>query len=152
MSAQQEIDFPGSEEIELTTTVPICKVDEERRLITGVVLEPWDGNSATAEDAEDTQGDVVTAEEIELAAHSFLRQFGKGETFLGFMHGDDAAPLELAESWIARDDITWPNGETTKAGTWLMTIYVADDALWEGVKSGELDGLSLRGSGFRRPA
>ena len=148
--AQHETAEP--EAIELTTEIPTCKVDEDRRLVTGVVLEPWDGDPETAEDSEDTQGDVVTAEEIELTAHKFLRQFGGGKTFIGFMHGDEPAPLELAESWLARDAIAWPNGEVTKAGTWLMTIFIADNALWERVKSGELGGLSLRGTGFSRAA
>ena len=135
--------------VDITATSKICKVDAPRRLFTAIVLEPWDGDPETADESSDTQDDVVTAAEIETAAYLFLRHFGQGETFLGFMHGDDPAPLELAESWIARVDLDFGNGESAKAGTWLMTIYVVDDALWAGVLSGEYDGLSIRGAGYR---
>lgn len=137
--------------VDIVTVVPICKVDQPRRLITIVVLEPWDGDPETADEQSDSQEDVVTAHEIELACHAFLRKFQKGETFLGFMHGDDAAPLELCECWLARTDIEFETSEAVKAGTWLMTLFVADDAMWAGVESGEFDGASLRGAGFRRP-
>ena len=137
--------------VDIKTAIPICKVNKQRRLITVVVLEPWDGDPTTAAESADSQQDVVKAEEIEAAAYSFLRKFQRGETFLGFMHGDAPAALELCESWIARTPIEFEGGESVEAGAWLMTLFVADDDLWSGVESGDLDGASLRGAGFRRP-
>ena len=137
--------------VDIETRIPICKVNKARRLITIVVLEPWDGDPATADEQMDTQDDVVKAVEVEAAAYKFLRKFQRGETFLGFMHGDEPAKLELCECWITRTPIEFEGGESVGAGAWLMTLYVADDDLWAGVESGELDGGSLRGSGFRRP-
>ena len=144
--SQQEIDFPTSEAVDIETALPICKVDKAQRLFTAVVLEPWDGDPATADAAADTQDDVITAEEIEFAMVAFM----KGpDSFLGFMHGDEPADLVLIENWITREPLTFPGGEEVKAGAWLMTIFVADDDLWAGIESGELDGLSIRGDGFR---
>jgi len=137
--------------VDIETAIPICKVDPPRRLITVVVLEPWDGDPATADASMDSQDDVVKAAEVELAAYAFLRKFQRGETFLGFMHGDTPAALELCESWVTRTPIEFETGEKVDAGAWLMTLYVADDGLWAGIESGELDGASLRGAGYRRP-
>ena len=134
-----------SQTVDIETRLPICKVDAAQRLLTAVVLEPWDGDPETAEDSEDTQGDVITAEEIEAAMVDYMKD---PETFLGFMHGDDPAPLVLIENWIARQELTLGD-ETVKAGSWLMTMYVDDDELWAAVESGELDGLSIRVDGLR---
>ena len=141
----QEINCPQA--VDIVTVLPICKVDAPQRLITAVVLEPWDGDPSTADEQSDTQDDVVTAEEIEKAMIRFMKKMARGDAFLGFMHGDDPADLVLIENWQTRVDMTLGD-EEVKAGTWLMTIFVADDELQAGVESGELDGLSIRGKGF----
>lgn len=134
--------------VDIVTVLPICKVDAPQRLITAVVLEPWDGDPATAEEAMDTQDDVITAEEISKAMILFMKDMAEGNSFLGFMHGDDPADLVLIENWQTRTDMTLGE-QSVKAGTWLMTLFVADDELQAGVESGELDGLSIRGEGLR---
>lgn len=134
--------------VDIVTTLPICKVDAPQRLFTAVVLEPWDGDPETAEASEDTQGDVVTVEEISSAMVQFMKDLAAGDSFLGFMHGDDPADLVLIENWQTKADMVL-GAEDVKAGTWLMTIFVVDDDLWAGVESGDLDGLSVRGEGFR---
>lgn len=136
------------EAVDIITTLPICKVDAPQRLFTAVVLEPWDGNPDTAAAQSDTQDDVITAEEITATMIQFMKDLPSGETFLGFMHSDDPADLILIENWQTREDMTLGN-EEIRAGTWLMTIFAADDDIWAGVESGELDGLSIRGEGFR---
>lgn len=140
----------GPEEVDIRARMPILKIDTDRRLITGVVLEPWDGDPETAADQQDSQRDVVRAEVIEEACHAYLRKFNKGTT-LTLMHDDSTeAPLELCECWIARNDILFDDTLIRK-GTWLMTLYVAGDDEWELVKRGDLDGLSFGGTGRRRP-
>ncbi len=138
------------EDVDILATSSIVKVDTDRRLITGVVLEPWDGDPETAAAHQDSQRDVVRAEVIEEACHAYLRKFNKG-THLTLMHDDSTeAPLELCECWITRTDLTFGD-ETVRKGTWLMTLYVAGDDEWDLVKRGELDGLSFGGTGRRRP-
>lgn len=145
--AQQQLGF-SDEEIELETFLPICKVDAPQRLFTAVALAPWDGDPETAEASGDTQGDVVTAEEIEAAMVQFMKDLAAGDSFLAVMHADEPAPLVLIENWQARIDMVLGE-ETIKAGTWLMTLFTADDELWARIESGELDGLSVRGEGVR---
>lgn len=47
---------------DFTMTGEILKADSEKHTVTGIVYEP---------DTEDSQGDFMTAEEIEKAAHYF---------------------------------------------------------------------------------
>lgn len=122
---------------EARIVVPIIKVDREKRLITGEVLVP---------DEVDAQNDTISAEIIEKAEHRFLANFGRdGGTKLGVMHkkfGD--VGIELAESWIAKEDSVL-GGRKIKRGTWLMTIKVISDSVWNQVKRGALTGFSIGG-------
>jgi hypothetical protein len=115
--------------------VPIQKVDTDKRLIIGVVLEP---------DEVDAQKDTIKAEAIERASIKFLANYNL-TTKLGFMHkkfGDIG--LQLAHSWVALED-TKIGGKKVKKGTWLMTMKVVRDALWKDVKAGKYAGFSIGG-------
>jgi hypothetical protein len=108
----------------------------EERFVLGVVLEP---------ETVDSQDDIYDAAEVRAAAHFFMENDGE----LGFMHrqllGQGA---KLLESYIAPVDFVL-DGQTVKAGTWLMAIRIIDDALWEDVKAGRMTGLSIGGSAVR---
>lgn len=115
--------------------VPIQKVDKEKRLVTGVVLEPGE---------VDAQNDTISAEVIEKASIRFLARFND-KTQLGLMHkqfGD--VGLELAHSWIALEP-SKVGGKKVKKGSWLMTMRVVSDKLWQRVKKGEFAGFSVGG-------
>ncbi len=115
--------------------VPIIKVDEEKRLVTGIVLEP---------DEIDAQKDTISPDVIELAAHDFLADYNN-RTKMGLMHkvfGDIG--VELVESWIAREDGEM-NGSPVKKGSWLMTVKVLTNTLWKKIKDGEITGFSIGG-------
>lgn len=116
--------------------LPINKVDSDKRLVTGVVLEP---------DTVDSQGDIVSAEVIEEAAHNFLSRYNQ-QTQLGIMHSVfGKLGIELVESYIAPVDFAL-NGVDVKKGTWIITTKILDDALWEKVKKGEITGYSVGGT------
>jgi len=113
----------------------IAKVDKEKRIVTGIVLEP---------DEVDAQGDTIDAEAIERAAHKFLASYNR-ETQLGVLHtmfGEIG--VELVESWIAKTSFKLGDQKVTK-GTWLMSNKINDDTLWKKVKKGEITGFSIQG-------
>jgi DNA (cytosine-5)-methyltransferase 1 len=120
-----------------SATVEIIKADAEKKVMTGVVLEP---------DEVDAQGDTITAEVIERAAFNFLANFGKTNgTRLGLMHkqfGD--VGLELVQSWVTEKNERI-NGKAVKKGTWLMSVRAVNDALWKKVKAGLFTGFSIGG-------
>lgn len=121
---------------------PILKKDVEKRIITGIVLEPG---------VVDSQGHFETAEEIEKAAHKFLPGYNLGHS-LDLQHDDvDDPPFVLVESWVTKFDNDWPNPEgeieTVKKGTWMISVHVTTDEAWEMVTNGELNGFSIEGTG-----
>jgi len=121
---------------EIAFHMPITKVNKEKQLVTGVVLEP---------NVIDAQGDIISAEAIERAAHTFLARYNRA-TQLGLLHeifGENG--IELVESWIAPVDLKL-GSQRVKQGTWLMTNKIIDDALWKRVKSGDITGFSIGGT------
>lgn len=116
--------------------VPIMKVDEAKREITGIVLEP---------DEVDAQNDTIGEEVITQAAHHFLADYNRA-TQMGLMHRlFGGIGVELYESWIAREDSEL-EGQKVKKGSWLMTVHVLSDQLWERVQRKEITGFSIGGS------
>ena len=114
--------------------VPIAKVNEELREVTGVVLQP---------EVTDAQGDIMDADVIAKAAGSFLANFNKN-TKLGYMHNQFNKRFELRQSFIAPDNMVIAN-KTVKKGAWLMVVKVLDDKVWESVKKGKITGFSIGG-------
>lgn len=110
---------------------PVRKaLDEEKRLITGVVLQP---------EIVDAHGDVVSKDEIENTAIGFMEDFRT----IGKQHMEKAEAVPV-ESFIARGDMIIGD-ETVVDGSWVMTVKVLDDALWEEAKDGKFTGFSIGG-------
>lgn len=120
---------------EADLVVPIVKIDSDRQIVTGIVLEPGE---------VDAQNDTITAEVIERASIGFLSRYNS-ETQLGIMHrvfGD--VGLQLAASWVALHNHTL-GAKKVKRGSWLMSMKVIDPKLWGRVKKGEFTGFSVGG-------
>ena len=111
----------------------IVKVDKDKRFALAPALIP---------DKPDSDGEFVTAEEIERAAHDFMAWY----QMITYMH---AVPLErrdvaIVESYILRES-TRIGGRKLPAGTWMLGLKIFDDKLWDKVKKGELKGISIGG-------
>lgn len=119
----------------ISKQVPILKTEEEKQLVTGVVYEP---------DVEDSHGDIMTAEEIEKAAYTFMENY----QHIDKQHDEIAGKGTVVENWIAKSDMTVGEQEV-KAGTWLMTVRIDDAETWEEIKKGEVTGFSMGGFGER---
>ena len=115
-------------------SVDLFKYDDEQRLIYGVVLVP---------DIEDLQGDVISKEEIQQAAHEY-------QIKSRLIKAQHRAPTdaEVVESYIAPVDIPIGNG-IAPAGSWVMVTRVNSTAMWEAIKKGEITGYSIGGVGER---
>lgn len=112
----------------------IVKTDSENHFVTGIVYEPM---------SVDTQGDYMTAEEIQKAAH----WYAKNGTGVDVQHDEkklDSA--DVVESWIAKADFTLDDTDIKK-GTWLMTVEISDQDIWNKIEKGELTGFSMGGEG-----
>lgn len=112
----------------------ILKADNESHFVTGIVYEPM---------AEDTDGNYMTAEEIEKAAHWFMKHGGDVDIQHCFQKAKD---VEVVESFVAKSDMEMEGQKVTK-GTWIMTMEVADASIWDSITKGEITGFSMGGVG-----
>lgn len=128
--------------------VPIYKQDDEKRLVMGPLLIP---------ETVDLQDDIISADEIEKAAHNymikltfqndpeFLKEVGLNDrSDRGFMHVEFSRKIALVESFLAPVDFEL-NNRAVKKGTWIVTVKVFDDEIWNLVKAGKITGFSIGG-------
>ena len=121
-----------AEQPNVETDVRLLKRDEAQQIVYGVVYEP---------DVVDAHGDFMTADEIEKAAHVFLKEFRN----IDKQHDFTSKVGEVIESYIAPADFEL-GGQTVTKGTWMMAVKVVDD-VWTGIQKGEFTGFSLAGYG-----
>lgn len=130
-------EYPSKQPTSVSKTVTINtkivkSLDEEQRKATFVVLAP---------DEVDLQGDTYSAHWIEKAADNFRDHCFKAN--LAHLMMVDNEDVTIIESYVAPADITIGD-VSIKKGTWLQTWKFNDDMLWEGVKSGYWNGLSIQ--------
>ncbi len=106
--------------------VRIARVDDDRRVVLGMVYEP---------DTLDTYGEFMFADDIETMAHRFAQLWS--ET-IDTNHDNIPNGSFPVESFVARaGDPDFPEA------AWVLGIKVPDDRLWRQIKSGELNGFSF---------
>ncbi|RLF98545.1 MAG: hypothetical protein DRN49_05730, partial [Thaumarchaeota archaeon] len=117
--------------------VPIVKVDKKKHIVYGVVLEP---------EVFDSQKDIVSAEEIEDAAHEFLAFYRK----IDLEHNYVTKKCYPVESYIAPHDMMLGT-EKVKKGSWILGSKVTDPKIWKDIEDGVLTGYSIVGVAQRLP-
>lgn len=113
----------------------IVKTDAEHHFVTGIVYEPM---------TEDAHGNFMTEEEITKAAYWYAKNGRGNDLQHNFEKLEKSA---VVESWIAKADFDCGR-ETVKKGTWLMTVELADEKVWDAVQKGEITGFSMGGVGI----
>ena len=116
-------------------------VDEAQHMVYGVVLNPG---------VTDSQGDVVSAPDIEKAAHRWLTAYRQHDVqHSELAKGADGEPIcEVVESFIAPQDLEVA-GQAVRKGAWVLGAQVNDHDTWQAVSEGRLTGFSIGGSGVR---
>lgn len=110
--------------------LPITKaVDEELKQATFIVMVP---------DDIDEHGDITSEEEVRKACHNFNKYSMKANLF----HLVETDTFEFCESYCCPTDFVLGD-KFVKKGTWLATVQTLDDNLWELIKTGEINGLSI---------
>ena len=104
--------------------VKFASMDEEKRIVYGIVLEP---------DEVDAHEDTVNAEEIEKAAHRYALN-----PVIGDSHRTRAKAMPV-ETFIYNPEVV----KEVKPGSWVMAVKVDDEEMWEGVKEGLYTGFSI---------
>lgn len=121
-------------EAAFTTCGRIVKADADNHFVTGIVYEPL---------TEDAHGNYMTEEEITKAAYYFAKNGGDVDLQHSFEPLDGAA---VVESWIAKADFQCGD-EDVKKGTWLMTMEIDNQKIWDAIEKGDITGFSMGGVG-----
>lgn len=128
--------------------MPILKIDAEQRVVFGIVLEPCTASVCTP----DSQGDIVTSDEIEKAAHGFMVGLQRGEAHLDVDH-EHRADASVVESMLVPADFQEGDPpQLVRKGTWYIGVKIHDDELWQSVKDGRRTAFSIGGVAERHPA
>jgi hypothetical protein len=114
--------------------VPVWK-DDVAQIVYGVVLQP---------NVVDSQGDTVTAAEIEQAAHRYLVESRQSDV----QHNELQAGVEVVESYVAPMDMV-VGGRKVLKGAWVMAVHITDADLWARVVNDEITGFSIGGTAIR---
>lgn len=141
-------DLPGA-----VRAVPVAKADEAKRIVYGVVLDPY---------AIDLQNDWSPPNEVEDAAHGWLANWRA----IGSQHAARSPGSVVVESYV----FPYPTPEDYRlactlqphrifearfgadvvhSGAWVLGIKLTDDGEWAKYLAGEYGGLSIRGFGDR---
>lgn len=110
--------------------IPIKKVDSLKHIIKGVVYKPME---------KDSQGDFMTAEEIEKMAYLFMKRSSMNS--VDTHHDYNYVHAYVCESYLAREND--PDGYPE--GSWVVCIKIEDDDIWAQVENGDIAGLSMAG-------
>lgn len=123
----QEINKQGDDAI---GKIPVAKsLNEELKQVTYVAMLP---------DHTDLHGDYTSADEVRKAKESFNKSNAKANLF----HLTETDTFDISESYLAPVDMVL-NNILVKKGTWLMTLQIYDDELWDLIKQGEINGISI---------
>jgi len=135
---------------------PLIKIDEEEHVVKMIVLEP---------EVVDNYGHLVSGEEIRNAMYMWMEHYRNCEV----MHRDRAGNLfPLEERILGPDDVAWRGGwneefailecyqaptdyfendQVVRKDSWILTLRIKNDEIWQKIKNKELTGASIGGHG-----
>ena len=131
---RRELSLKGGcdvDKVQVEKAVPIKKTDAERQIVYGEVYVP---------NEKDTDGNFMTAAEIEKMAHGFMEAVRVQK--IDKEHNGSTVEGVVVESFIARKG----DPDFTE-GAWVLGTKVTKAETWEAIKKGEITGYSIAGMG-----
>mgnify|MGYP003627490340 FL=1 len=139
---EQDFVYFGKEKNNLT----FAKVDEEKRMLVSPALIPnkqifrYDPNTDSEYYVFFSPATVRKSSELYLKHNNHHKAT--------YEHQDRVSGVLTTESWIIEDpkmDKSRLFGYDLPKGTWMVSMKINNDDLWQKVKAGELKGLSIEG-------
>jgi len=139
---EQDFVYFGKEKNNLT----FAKVDEEKRMLVSPALIPnkqifrYDPNTDKEYYVYFSPATVRKSSELYLKHNNHHKAT--------YEHQDRVSGVLTTESWIIEDtkmDKSRLYGYNLPKGTWMVSMKINNDDLWQKVKAGELKGLSIEG-------
>jgi len=125
--------------------IKLAEINKEKRLLMGALLIPQKPIYRRNGDKEYYV--FFSSETVLKASQMFLQNGNQSNSTLE--HDGELKGLTLVESWIVEDkekDKTALYGLDVKVGTWMGSVKVDNDEIWNDyVKSGKVKGFSIEG-------
>lgn len=121
--------------------------NEEKRLLTGVVLIPNQKILRKDENTGEEYYIVFEEKEIRELSENFFKNSNHKNSTINHITSQKVNGLTYVESWIVED----PMNDKSNAlgfsglpkGTWIMSAKIDNDEIWEKAKNGEIKGFSI---------
>lgn len=125
--------------------VELKKIDEEKRILMGAALVPNKQIYRVNEKKEEYY--IYFSEQtVRKASELFLMRSNQNNAT--YEHKDKLEGLSVVESWIIEDEKTDKSrlyGFDLPVGTWMISMKVNNDEVWNDVKEGKVRGFSIEG-------
>jgi hypothetical protein len=139
---EQDFVFFGKEKNNLT----FAKVDEDKRMLVSPALIP---DKQIFRHDPQTQSDYYvffSKSTVRKASELYLKNNNHHKATQE--HNERVSGVLTVESWIIEDpkmDKSTLYGFSLPKGTWMVSMRISNDELWQEIKSGTLKGLSIEG-------
>ena len=133
-----------SDWVALSKNVKMAVVDDEKRILMGAALIP--NKLIPRKDSTGIFNVFFSDETVRKASEMFLKNGFQSETTL-----EHAIPLDsntVSESWIKEDNVHDKSvkfGIDVPVGTWLISMKIEDDNVYQMAKDGLINGFSIEG-------
>jgi len=140
------VDEPAIEEyfIKLSKEIKLQEIKPEKRMVTGAALVP---DKEVYRNANGMEFYIVFREDtIRKAAELFMKQNRLNDTNLN--HQLNVNNVTIVESWIIEDpekDKAMALGMNLPKGTWMISMKIDNDKVWEMIKNDDIRGFSIEG-------
>lgn len=127
--------------------ISFAKVDTDKRILTGPAMIPDKQIYRYNPDTNEEFYVFFSPETVESISQEYL--ISEKNSNVTLQHETELENVTIVESWIVKDpekDKASSLGYDVPAGTWMVSMKVTDDALWEEIKSSEdINGFSIEG-------
>lgn len=148
IDAVSVVDLPAIESnfIALATDyeVKLAEVDTEKRILMGAALIP--NKQIFRRIGSDEFYVYFSKDTVRKASELFLKNGNQSNATL--QHNSKIDGMTVVESWIIDDlefDKSKKYGFSLPIGTWMISMKVDNEDVWQRVKSGEIKGFSIEG-------
>jgi len=148
IDAVSVVDFPAIESnfiaLNKEHEIKLAQVDSEKRILMGAALIP---NKQIYRKVEEDEFYVFFSKDtVKKASELFLQNGNQSNATL--QHQSKIDGMTVVESWIIEDeqmDKSKKYGFSLPVGTWMISMKVENDEIWQKVKNGEVKGFSIEG-------
>lgn len=121
------------------------KIDEEKRILMGAALVP-NKQIYRVNEKQEEYYIYFSEQTVKKASELFLMRSNQNNAT--YEHKDKLTGLSVVESWIIEDeklDKSRKYGFDLPVGTWMISMKVNNDEVWNDVKEGKVKGFSIEG-------